>query len=128
MNESPLTLTVLDDTFAVCRLDPNESTPAWAINTTFTSITRTTDELSIVCRQGDVPSGITCEKGWRCLKIQGPLDFALTGILASLASILAQGHVSIFAISSFDTDYILVKENDLARAIQSLSAAGHTVP
>jgi hypothetical protein len=127
MNATRLALTVLNDTFAICRLEPNAAIPVWAVNSTLSSITRTPDELSVVCRQGDVPEGITCEKGWRCLRVQGPLDFALTGILASLATTLAEGGISIFAISTFDTDYILVKQHDLPRAIQALSGAGHVV-
>ncbi len=127
MNEIRLTLTVLNDTFAVCRLEQNSAIPAWAVNSTFSSITRTPGELSVICRQSDVPDGIMCEKGWRCLQVQGPLDFALTGILASLATTLAEAGVSIFAISTFNTDYVLVKENDLPRATQALSEAGHVV-
>lgn len=127
MNGLQLTLVVLNDTFAVCRLEPESAIPTWAVNSTFSSITRTSDELSIVCRQSDIPAGLACEMGWRCLKVQGPLDFALTGILASLTSTLGKAGVSIFAISTFDTDYVLVKQNDLPRAIQSLSDAGHVV-
>jgi hypothetical protein len=125
MTEPHLTLTVLNDTFAVCRLEPRYAIPAWAVSSAFSSITRTPDELSVVCRQSDVPAGVACENDWRCLQVQGPLDFELTGILASLASTLAKAGVSIFAVSTFDTDYILVKQNDLLRAIQSLSEAGH---
>lgn len=127
MNERHLKLVVLNDTFAVCRLAPNSAIPTWAVNSTFSSITRTPDELSIVCRQSDVPGGIAREEGWRCLKVQGPLAFELTGVLASLGSTLARAGVSIFAVSTFDTDYIFVRENDLTRSVQSLLEAGHSV-
>ena len=111
-------------TFAICRLDRDAPIPEWAHNGFF-SITRTPDELSIICKEEIVPEQVLCEKGWRCLQVMGPLDFALTGILASLASPLAEAGISIFAISTYDTDYFLVKE--LNRAIAVLSKAGHTM-
>ena len=73
----------------------------------------------------DVPANVKVEPKWRCLKVKGPLDFALTGILASLANPLARAGISIFAVSTFDTDYLLVKEGDLERAAEALSIAGH---
>lgn len=127
MNELRLTLAVLKDTFAICRLEPKSAIPAWAVNSTFSSITRTPEELSIVCRESDVPEGFSCETGWRCLQVEGPLDFALTGILASLATTLAEAGIAIFAISAFSTDYILVKQGDLTRAVQALTEAGHVI-
>ncbi len=127
MAELHLTLTVLPDILAICRLEPQAPIPAWGVNSRFSSITRTPIELSIVCPQASVPAGIPCEKDWRCLQVQGPLDFTLTGILASLSSVLAQAGISIFGISTFDTDYILVKQKKLESAIQALSAAGHLV-
>lgn len=111
-------------TFAICRLDSDAPIPEWA-HIGFFSITRTPDELSIVCKEEIVPEGVTGEKGWRCLQVMGPLDFALTGILASLAAPLAEAGISIFAISTYDTDYFLVKE--LNRAIAVLSNSGHNV-
>ena len=120
-----LTLSVLPDTLAVCRLDASAPIPGWA--SSFFSITRTRDELSIVCPQRNVPAEIQCERDWRGLCVAGPLDFALTGILAALAAPLADAGISIFAISTFDTDYMLVKEANLERAVTSLSQAGHEV-
>ncbi len=87
-------------------------------------MTRTADELSIVCRQERVPAGIDCERDWRILKIEGQLDFALVGILSAISTILANREVSIFAISTFNTDYVLVKAGDLNRAVQALAEAG----
>jgi uncharacterized protein len=122
-----LTLENIDLVLAVCRLGPSTPPPSWALNSNFYSITKTTDELSIVCDIEDVPPDIKMEKDWRCLKVKGPLDFALTGILASLATPLAQSGISIFAISTFDTDYILIKEASFKKAVEVLSRAGHVI-
>ena len=120
-----LTLPVLPVTLAVCRLYASAQIPDWAGN--LFSITRTHDELSIVCPQRDVPAGIQCERDWRVLKVAGPLDFTLTGVLVALAAPLAQAGISIFAISTFDTDYVLGKEAKLESAVAVLSQAGHHV-
>ena len=122
----PLTLSILPDLFAVCRLDAGAPIPSWVTTGDLLSLTRTRDELSIVCAQ-QVPEYVRCERNWRALKIEGPLDFALTGILASLAAPLAQAGISIFAISTFDTDYVLVKQDKLEQAIRTLQDAGHQV-
>lgn len=127
MVTAKLTLSVLPDVFAVCRLDPTLPIPAWSLQS-FLSITRTEEELSIVCPQANVPTDAQIsnfEGDWRCLKVNGPLDFALTGILAAIAVPLAEAGISIFAISTYDTDYILVRQPDLDRAIQTLLQAGH---
>lgn len=105
-------------------MDRDAPIPAWA-DTGFFSLTRTRDELSIVCCEENVPEGVDCDRGWHCLQVKGPLDFALTGILASLAVPLAEADISIFAISTYDTDYFLVKELDMAIAV--LLRAGHNV-
>jgi hypothetical protein len=122
-----LTLTLLPGTVAICRLDANSGIPSWACTGDFFSITRTAHELSIVCPQENVPSGIRREKGYRCFKVNGPLDFALTGIIASLYMVLAQEGVSVFLVSTFDTDYLLVKQEQTKKAIVALSEAGHHV-
>ena len=120
MVDKILTMKLLKEKYGVCRLDKNELIPKWAQNSDFFSITKTCDELSIVCSEDDIPIDIKCEKDWRILKIEGPLDFSLIGILASISTILAQNEISVFAISTYDTDYILVKNKDLSNAIQSL--------
>ena len=120
MVDNILTMKLLKEKYGVCRLDKNELIPKWAQNSDFFSITKTCDELSIVCSEDDIPIVIKCEKDWRILKIEGPLDFSLIGILASISTILAQNEISVFAISTYDTDYILVKNKDLSNAIQSL--------
>jgi hypothetical protein len=122
-----LALSILVDTFAICRLGKDTAIPDWALTSPFVSITRTSDELSIVCPQSNVPDGIKCERGWRCLKVEGTLDFALTGILVSLATPLAQAGIGIFVLSTYDTDYLMVKEIHLQQAVLVLSQAGHRV-
>jgi hypothetical protein len=126
-DQPPLTLLLLPDTLAVCRLAPDAEVPAWAWTGEPASVTRTRDELSIVCRAAAVPEGVRAEVGWRCLKVQGPLDFGLTGILAALTAPLAAAGIAIFAVSTFDTDYLLVKAENLDRAIDVLRGAGHHV-
>jgi hypothetical protein len=93
----------------------------------FLSITRTRDELSIVCESSRIPAGIDAEFGWRCIKVDGPLDFSLVGVLSSLAEPLARAGIPIFAISTFDTDYVLVKTANLEGAMAALESAGHAV-
>lgn len=120
-----LTLSVLPQTFAVCRLDPAAEIPAALLPSGFVSITRTADELSLVLPEEVVPGTWRAERGWRCLKVQGPLDFALTGILAALSTPLAQAGISTFALSTYDTDYLLVRAADLDRALCVLAGHGH---
>jgi len=122
-----LTLTLFTDRYAICRLDATADVPSWSAGGQFASISRTPDELSVVCLEVNVPSGMTCEPGWRILKCEGPLDYALTGIMASIAEPLADAGVPIFPIATYDTDYILVKETHLETAIRALTAYGHAV-
>ena len=122
-----LNLTLLPDIYAICRLANDDAVPDWACSRGFISLTHTADELSIVCLQDNVPEQIKCERGWRCLQVAGPLDFAQTGILASLTAPLAAASVSIFAISTFDTDYLLVQNTALPHALEALRNAGHHV-
>ena len=122
-----LCLEILPTKFAVCRLQHDTSIPEWALTGHFFSISKTEEELSIVCEEGYVPGGTKCESGWRALKVKGPLDFGLTGILASIAQPLALAKVSLFAISTFDTDYVLIKHDCVDRAAEALTRAGHHV-
>ena len=113
-----LTLSVMSIELAVVRLDPSSPIPSWALKCSdFFSITKTCDELYIVCPQVNIPENVRVERGWRSLKVEGPLDFGLTGILSSLAHPLAEAKISIFAISTFDTDYVLIKKENLEKAI-----------
>ncbi len=127
MTDQKLTLVPIEGTYAVCRLEAEAPIPAWVGGGPFVSITRSADELSIVCRQETVPEGVRCERPWRCLRIAGTLDFALVGVLASLLDPLADAGISVFLVSTFDTDYLLVKEQDLRRAVEVLRRAGHDV-
>ena len=122
-----LTLSLLPDKLAICRLPPGAVVPIWASGGDFLSITRTNDELSIVCAEAGVPAAVKSDRGWRCLKVGGPLDLALTGVLASLANPLAEAHINIFALSTYDTDYLLVKDEQLAHSIDVLIQSGHRV-
>ncbi len=120
-------LTVLPELLAICRMAPDEALPAWAAGGPFLSVTRTADELSVVCSQSAVPRAVTHDPGWRALRVAGPLDLSLIGVLLSIAQPLADAGISLFAVSTFDTDYILVKEASLPQAVAALTAEGHTV-
>lgn len=120
-------LTVLAERLLICRLDAGEEVPAWATGAPFFSVTRTRDELSVVCPEDVVPESVPCELGWRALKLEGPFDLSMVGILASVASPLAAAGASIFAVSTFDTDYVLVREEQLDLAVDTLRASGHRV-
>ncbi len=120
-----LTIEILQGLFAVCRLPNDAPSPEWARSNELLVFTRTADELSIVCGEEHVPENVNTERGWRGLKVAGPLDFSLVGIFASLALPLAEAGISIFALSTYDTDYVLVKEADLDSACQVLREAGH---
>jgi hypothetical protein len=122
-----LQLLLLDERLAVCKLDRGDGLSSWATSGDFFSITRTHGELSVVCSEALVPEGVRAEKGWRALRVAGAMDFSVVGVLASLTVPLAGANIGIFAISTFDTDYLLVKEDDLAAAIEALVAYGHVV-
>ena len=127
MSWDSLTLVFLPDRYAVCRLGGDDPVPDWAYSRGFVSITRTQEELSIVCLQDSVPPNVTCRRDWRCLKVDGPLDFAQAGLLASLAGPLAEEGIPVFVVSTYDTDYLLVSELQATRAAEVLSDAGHRI-
>ncbi|MFO7634387.1 MAG: ACT domain-containing protein [Caldilinea sp.] len=119
-----LTLRVLSDRLAICRLPAGATLPGWALAGEFCSISWTREETSLVCAEHVAPAGVQANTGWRALMVVGPLDFSLTGILAMIAQPLANAQISIFALSTFDTDYVLVKELSLPTAIQVLIESG----
>jgi hypothetical protein len=127
MNVQCLELLPLDDRLAVCRVDRGNDVPPWATRGGFFSVILTPDELSVVCPESLVPEGVRAEKGWRALRVAGTIDLSVIGVLASLTAPLAEAGVPLFALSTFDTDYLLVREHDLGRAIEALAACGHVV-
>ena len=120
-----LRLSLLDDRLVVCRLEPDSEVPDWATESGFSSITRTLHELSIVCTEEKVPDEVVRESGWRALVVEGPLDFSLVGILASVVTPLAEAGISVFAISTYDTDYLLVRGEQLDSVLSALRKGGH---
>ena len=120
-----LRYSVLDGRFAVCWLAPDSLLPEWALNSNFFSVTRTVEELSIVCGERSVPLDVQAQADWACLRFDGPFPFEMTGVLASILNPLAEADVGIFAISTYDTDYVLVQANQLAAANAALQRAGH---
>jgi uncharacterized protein len=121
-----LTLAAFPPMFAICRLHPDGFIPHWALIGDFVSLTRTNTELSIICPQENVPEDALAERGWRCIKVDGPFDFSVPGVHASLALPLAEANISVIAIATYDTDHLLVKDEDLEYTIQTLTQAGHT--
>jgi hypothetical protein len=120
-------LYALDDLYAVVRLEPDADIPSWARSGHFWSVTRSDSELSVVCPQEQVPSDASAERGWCAFEVAGPLDFSLTGVVASLVTPLADEDIPLFVVSTFETDYLLVREHDLHRSVAALTSAGHSV-
>jgi hypothetical protein len=130
-----LTLTILAGRFAICRFPAAAPIPDWATQSWLVSITRTADELSVMCEEAKVPPAVLdgslpgprISKNWRALKFEGPFDFSEIGVLASVITPLADANISISAVSTFDTDYLFVRGGDLKAAKKILTAHGHTV-
>ncbi len=122
-----LDLTLETWALAVCRLEPGAAIPDWAASGAFHAVVRTPLELSIVCDEAAVPEGVRAETGWRCFSLVGPIPFETTGVLAALASPLADAGVGIFVVSTYDTDYLLVADRNADAARRALESAGHRV-
>jgi hypothetical protein len=122
-----VTLNVLAGIYAVCRLEADSPIPPWATNCEFFSITRTGDELSVVVREDAVPDGVVAERDWGCLRVAGTVPFSTIGMLASLTATLAASGISVFALSTFDTDYLLVKQTEMTAAVDALRGRGYVV-
>lgn len=125
-----LGLDVADGEYAVARLEPDADSPAYLLGSGvrgLVSVSRTPQELSIVCLAALAPKDAAVESGWRLLSVRGPLPFMLTGIIAALSSELAAAGIALFTLSTFDTDHLLVRSTDLDRAVTTLRAAGHDV-
>lgn len=127
MVEDRLTLKLLDETYGVCSLEKDSEISPWIVEGNFLSITKTDEELSIVCEEKNISEGIKYEGGWKILKIEGKLDFALVGILAKISNIMAENNISIFAISTYDTDYILIKLNNINKAVELLKKENYNI-
>lgn len=122
-----LSLSLMPEILAVCRLAADAPLPFEALQGEFWAVTRTADELSVIIPEGYVPAGWQAEKGWRCLKVLGPLEFDIVGVVSSISSVLAGADIPIFVISTYDTDYILINQNHIDRAVQALKEAGHSI-
>jgi uncharacterized protein len=121
-------LSVLSGAFVVCRFEPSTAVPVWALQPAgFTAVTRTDDELSIICREDAAPEATATSARWRALKVHGPFPLETIGVLSALSHSLADGGVSLLAVSTHDTDYLFVQARDLAHAVRALRRHGHTV-
>ncbi|MDB4889688.1 MAG: hypothetical protein JWL61_1543 [Gemmatimonadetes bacterium] len=128
MPSHSLPLTVLTARFALCRLQPGDAIPTWtSAAREFLTISRTPAELSILADESVVPPSIEATRGFRALRVEGPLPLEMVGVAASLAGPLAKANISIIPIGTYDTDYIFVRDTDLAHAVTALTAAGHFV-
>lgn len=120
-------LTLLPQRFAISRLAADAPIPNWATQGSFFSVTRTGDELSVVCELSLVPVGVQSQAGWRAFKVHGPFVLSEIGVLSALAAPLAKARISLFAVSTFDTDYLLVAASTLSAATTALKQAGHII-
>lgn len=120
-------LKALDGVYGIARLGPRDPIPAWADGAGFVSISRSDEELSIVCRQERMPGDVRKDGDWTCFKFVGPFAFDETGIVLSVIAPLSSNDIGIFVVSTFDGDHMLVKSADLDKARDLLTAAGHTV-
>jgi hypothetical protein len=125
VNPRSLTLQILPEHLAIVRLAPDAAIPAWATLGSFFVVARTTDELSLICASDLVPTEIDASRGWRAIKLVGPFDLSEVGILVAIATPLAEAGVCIMPVATYDTDYVLVQNTQLAAAITRLTAAGH---
>ena len=122
-----LTLALIPGGFAISRLGPEAKVPPWLPSRGFVSVTRTEEELSIICDDAAVPRAVKASRGWRALKVDGPLPFDMCGVLSSITTPLAEAEVSVFAIATHDTDYVLVMADTLEKAVKALTKAGHRI-
>jgi hypothetical protein len=123
-----MNLILLKGIYSVCKFPPDSVPPVWIYASEFYSVTRTSEELSVVtCLSCPPDEGIICDNGWRILKIKGPLDLSLTGILAELSRLFSENSIPVFTISTYDTDFILLKEADVEHGIKALEESGHSV-
>jgi len=122
-----LKFSVLPGEFCVIQMPPKSNTPGWALTGSFISVTGTAEELSIVCESRNLPAELEVRELWTGLKLQGPFAFTETGVLASFLEPLARAGIPIFAVSTYDTDYVFVKVDTTKRAVKALESSGHTL-
>lgn len=122
-----VSLMLVEGSYGIARLDPTEPTPDWAWGPGVVSVTRTPDEQSVLCRVARIPEAVTAERAWRLLRVAGTLDFSLTGIVHGLTGPLAAAGISVFVVSTYDTDYLAVRATTLDAATERLRRAGYTV-
>ena len=127
MTAHRLSLSILKGTYAICRLAADSPPPAWALASSHYSITRTSDEMSIVVVERCVPADVIASRGWQAIRFAGPMPLDQSGILASVTTPLAAARVSVFAMATYDTDYILIPAAQRSSAVAALEAAGHRV-
>jgi hypothetical protein len=116
-----ITIQAVDQRMAICRLPMDKPIPEWVYGEGFWSVTRTDEECSVVCDEEQLPDEIEAERNWLALKVKGPLDFSLTGILSSLLDPLAGAGISVFALSTYNTDYLLIKADRYGEALSVLA-------
>lgn len=122
-----LRMKLRQEELTVSRLEPGAAIPDWATTGSLWNIAQTGTELSIVSAAAATPADVRAERGWRVLELEGPIPFGLTGILSSVLSPLAAAQIGIFAFSTFDTDFILVRNEDIEEALAALRQAGHVI-
>jgi len=122
-----LSLCLLPGRYAIVRLGAGTEAPPWASGGAFVSLTRTPDEVSVVCEEAQIPGDVPGDRGWRVLKLQGPFPLDSVGVLASVAGPLAEAGISLFVVSTYDTDYVLVREASVERALTALAGRGIAV-
>ena len=127
MSANQLTLLALHGRYGICRLASDEPVPTWGLQVEFFSVTRTAEELSIVCAETQIPTTVLCESGWRLFKIDAIMDFSLVGIVAGISAALSGANIGIFVLTTYKTEYILVRQPDFAAAAIALRTAGYTV-
>lgn len=121
-------LIVLEKKYSIYKFEADSVLPEWIYLSGFYSITKTTEEISVVTEQTDqIPGNIPCSKDWRIIKVAGPLDFSLVGIIADISAILKEAKIPIFTISTYDTDYILLKQKDLETGVKALTEKNYKI-
>jgi hypothetical protein len=124
-SERKFKLKRIDGHFGIVKLGPARPVPAWAMEPSFCSVTRTETELTIVCPEKAIPADVEYEGSWQCIRVEGAFDFQTVGVIAPLSGVLARNGISIYVISSYVTDYILIRRQYIEKAVRALEREGH---